>query len=545
MGRIRMRASRGITLALAITGVSAAATGFGVEPARAAESPTPETDAASGVVGAGIVRPAGPPADAAAGSLSVGNIEELDLEQLRSLIEVTAPLDERADQEVRELTLEESLQLALTNNLDIQVSEAGLAVGEAEIAESSERFHPTVGAGGDAEGWLRDRSEGRQDETRARQRALIFVEQEVPTGGTVRLGAGYEREVTSENSQDIPTQNFDNSNELAGLSIEVFQPLLRGGRIYVARAPITDSEYGVEINRATLSTSMLRVKAQVKAAYYNVARAKRQVEVVERALARDQQLLDASNALYEAGRVSKVDVHSAEFSLSNDEARIATSRAELRVQENELRRVIGLPVGVRVVASETVIPFEPIPIDLADWITRALRNRPELLRARAELKQADLAKRVAGNGKLPELGINGTFQPGFDWASYNYEAGLSFRMPIGNKGPQARYRQAEGMRSMARIQLFRAQRDVELEVRELEIRLRENLERIEHLSHSVESARAKREVASGRFQLGLASNLDVVNADEQLIRAESQLLTAVADYAATIAQLEAAIGGSL
>jgi outer membrane protein TolC len=544
-----MRAGRAI--AIVVLGV-ALGFGPGVLPplataVRAAESPgAPPAEPGDSSVETDRGESPGPlPVARDQSVLRVGNVADLDLDQLRSVIVAATPVGPGADQEVRALSLEESLQIALTNNLDIQISEAGVAGGEAAIDEARGRFFPSVGAGGDATGWRRDRDGDRPDETRDRQRALLFLEQEVPTGGVVRLGAGYEREATAENREQIPDQNYDNTNQLAGLSIEIFQPLLRGGRVYVARSQIIDAEYGDDVNRALLSASMLRVKAQTKSAYYHVVRAMRQVEVVERALGRDKQLLEASNALYDAGRVSKVDVHSAEFSLANDEARIATSRAELQVQQNELRRVLGLPVGVKVLVSEPTIPFEPVSIDLTDWITRALRNRPELLQARAELKQAQLAKRVAGNGKLPELGVTGAFQPGFDWASYNYEAGLSFRMPIGNVAPSARYRQAESMRSIAHTNLYRTQREVELEVREFEIRLRQSLERIESLIQAVESARAKREVAAGRFEMGLASNLDVVNADEQMIGAESQLLQAVAEYASTVAKLEAAVGGPL
>ena len=61
----------------------------------------------------------------------------------------------------------------------------------------------------------------------------------------------------------------------------------------------------------------------------------------------------------------------------------------------------------------------------------------------------------------------------------------------------------------------------------------------------VASARQKREIARGRFELGLANNLDITNADEELIRAESLLLTALVDHATNVARLEASIGGSL
>ncbi len=541
MGRIRTRTRACIALAAALA--CAAATTLAAHPARAAGTPVglpePEGDAAEELDRPLPLPRSGPSV------LEVENVEQLDLSQLRAIIAAAAPIDERADVEVRELTLEECLQLALVNNLDVQVTQVGVDIGEAGVAEQKARFHPTFGASGEADGWSRARSGGRPDETRSRQRALLFLEQEVPTGGFVRLGAGYEREKTAENEQADQQQNFVNSNELAGLSIEVFQPLLRGGRVFVARSQIIDSEYGAEINQAMLATAMLTVKARVKAAYYNVIRANQQVDVAERALERANELVEASDALFDAGQVSKVDVFSADVRTATAEARLTTANAERRVRRNELRRVIGLPVGIEILAAERAIPFEPVPVDLSNWIARAMRNRPELLQKRAELRQAELAKRVAGNGKLPELGVNGTFQPGFDWASYNWDAGLSFRMPIGNRAPRARYREAEGVRSVAQTELFRTQRDIELEVREFEIRLRENLGRIESLSHAVESARKKREVALGRFEMGLASNLQVVNANEELIRSESDLLAAITEYASNIAFLEAAIGGQL
>ena len=84
-----------------------------------------------------------------------------------------------------------------------------------------------------------------------------------------------------------------------------------------------------------------------------------------------------------------------------------------------------------------------------------------------------------------------------------------------------------------------------MEVREIEIRLRESVLRLRNLTGQVENARAKGEVARGRFEMGLANNLDVTNADEELIRSESQLLQALVDYNTNLAILEARIGGPL
>ena len=89
------------------------------------------------------------------------------------------------------------------------------------------------------------------------------------------------------------------------------------------------------------------------------------------------------------------------------------------------------------------------------------------------------------------------------------------------------------------------ERCVENEVRESEIQLRASGERLEAMAVALENARGKREVAGARFKMGAASNFDVTDADEELIRAETELLSTVAEYASQLARLEARIGRTL
>jgi outer membrane protein len=287
------------------------------------------------------------------------------------------------------------------------------------------------------------------------------------------------------------------------------------------------------------------VTAETKAAYYATIGAARQVEVIEQAIERDDKLIRASTALFDAGRVSKVDLFSAEISQSNDRARLATAQADLEIAQNALRKVIGLPIDVEIEVTDSTIPFRPIRIELDTWIIRALDTRPELTRLQAQLEKVELAVKVSKNSTLPTLDVSGGFSPGFDWKSYNYSAGLSMEYQIGNVAAESRLSQVRLERDKIRHEIARARRDIDLEVREIEIRLRENVLRLRNLTTSVASARQKGEIARGRFEMGLANNLDITNADEELIRSESLLLQALVDYATNIAQLEARIGGEL
>ena len=263
---------------------------------------------------------------------------------------------------------------------------------------------------------------------------MVGLRQQIPTGGSISVGVGYAREYTDENyipAGGGPTTNLETVNEIGGLGIEISQPLLRGGRIFVARKEILDAEYDNEISRAELRSEVLSVTAETKTAYYKVIQTIRIIEVIEEALKRDAQLVKASRALFEAGRVSKVDVFSAEINQANDLARLAAAQADRELAQNALREVLGLPIDMEVDVTDRTIPFDPIKIELDAWIRQAVKNRPEVVRAKIEIEKAELAVRVRKNDILPSFDVGGGFEPGFDGASWNWNAGASSATPSG------------------------------------------------------------------------------------------------------------------
>ena len=487
--------------------------------------------------------------DGPVGGLEVGSISELDLEAVRLIIDRS---DDPISPDItghRALSLEEAVQLSLEENLGLQISLRSAEMAEAGVVASEAKFHPLLQVSGGAAGTKR----GYPDSDRLSQftedeDVMVGIRQEVPTGGSISVGVGYAREYTDENynqSNGNFASNLETVSEIGGVGIEISQPLLRGGRIFVARKEILDAEYDNEISRAELRSQILSVTAETKTAYYNVIQSVRIIEVIEEALERDVQLIQASRALFEAGRVSKVDVYSAEINQANDLARLAAAQADRELAQNALREVLGLPIDTEVEITDSTIPFDPIQIELKAWIEQAVQNRPEVVRAKVEIEKAELAIRVRKNDVLPNFDVGGGFEPGFDGASWNWNARGEFSYPIGNVAARSRLKQATVDRSRLNTEYTRLKREIELEVREIEIRLRQILEQLKSLILGVENARSKRKIARGRFEMGLADNLDIRNADEELIQTETALLEGLVGYASNLALLEARIGGPI
>ncbi len=492
--------------------------------------------------------------------LRIGSASEIDTKALRSAIE-GARSDAASsflptDAPVRLLLLEEAIRLALEHNLSIQISELERDIAEREVPARRAFFHPTPGVAllatsdhtvdpiyAEDDGTL---VKGSGTSKNRGQIAGVFLRQELPTGAQLTLGVDASRE-----SGD----DFNGDDVIAsGAQLELRQPLLRGGRIYVATAPIRDAEFTLGILESGLRAQILRVTAQAKQAYYNTVLAERLIQVSEQAIERDRELIEASEALFRAGRASQRDIVSAQIQLSDDLSELASRRGELDLAELALRDVLGLAIGAHLKPADTTIPFEPVQPRLGQWIENALASRPEIQQILYRLQQSALAVRVAGNTVLPRLDLVGLFRRdddatstrrvyGFD--SQRWIAGIEFEIPFGNVAARERLRATSLQYARIERELENQRRLIELEVRAEEVSLRENLEELATQTDKVEQARQKLEIAQVRYQRGIADNFDVTDAQGDLVEAESDLLAAVVDYTNGLARLEASIAGPL
>jgi outer membrane protein len=490
---------------------------------------------------AGPSRASDGPNLAGAGQILVGDVAAIDLQRIRRLTDASNPQvrDSRAAAPDRPLpiSLKAAVEVALLHNLDLQIARSERDAARHEVPATRAKFHPTTGfavetAGSDLGG------------SSSTQSALAFLRQEVPTGGTVIVNTDFFRSELS---------GTELRNEGA-LGLEVRQPLMRGGRPYVARREILDAGYEFGIQDAQFEAEVLRITRDTKVAYYDTILAARLVEVTEAAVERSERLIEASEALFQAARASKRDVVSAQIRLADDLAGLAVRRAELRQAQLALRDVLGLPLAELVHPAESSVPFRVVTFHQGEWVERALRDRPEIRELRTRLEQIGLRVRISGNDVLPKLDMLGTYRRtddggklsrAFDLGSERWTVGLEFEIPFANIAARERLTEAEIDYGRVERELERERRLVEREVRSEVIELRRNLAEVSLQSDKVERSREKLEVAIARYRLGIANNLDITDAQSDLLDAETDLLTAIFDYTNGLARLEASIAGSI
>lgn len=477
------------------------------------------------------------------GAVIVGDVAELDLDRVRRLTGVIDPATRDLtmlgvdDDGAEPIGLQDAVDVALLNNVLLQIVRLERNATSHEIPAARAIFHPTTGLAVGADGSDRGGSSDLKS-------ALAFIRQEIPTGATLTLQTDY-----------IDSDIVDEERRKdGGLEVALRQPLMRGGRVYVATREILDAGYDYDAQDARYDGEMLRVMRDAKVAYYESILAARLIGVTAAAVDRAQRLIEASEALFSAARASRRDVVSAQIRLSDNLSELAARQADLRQARLFLGDVLGLPLSDAVKPAEASVPFEPVVFRERDWVARAVRDRPEMRELRARLDQTDLAVRISSNDVLPRLDALGSYRRvddeddptrRYDLDAERWRVGLEFEIPFGNVAARERFSAARLRYDRSERELALTRRAIEREVRSQVIELHRSLAEITSQADKVERSREKLEVALARYRQGISDNLDVTDAQQDLLDAETDLLRAIFDYTNGLVRLEANIAGPL
>ena len=484
-----------------------------------------------------------------------GALSDAEVQRIVQALAAMRPANGRAlGPELLELSLEESIQLTLQKNPGIQIAQLTRDALKPAVARAGAVFHPVAGGAmsgtrsGEAEvGFKKDDElvDGQRVADAEARKPTAFIRQSVPTGATLVVSGDMRRkEMVGSEIGHVDT-NY---------SVSVVQPLLRGGRIFVATRALRDAEYDLRMEEARLRAEILASTARTKAAYYDVLLAERVADLSGRALAQHAPLLDGSRALCRPDAVPEDAARKAKIVRANDETRLATARDELELAENALTECLGVGIGTPVALRDERIDFEPVALDLDRWLATALERRPEIVAAKEALEKSTLDVRVAQNTVLPQLNLVAAYGKGetgtplgnaLNLQGEVWTTGLVFSVPIDRGAARTTLAQAKIEHDRLAQELAQTERGIELQVRATMIKLRTNLERIRTLAAEMERAKAELEQAEARFARGGCSSIDVVGAQDGLLAAKTDLLRSVVAYDVALAELEAILGGPI
>lgn len=263
---------------------------------------------------------------------------------------------------------------------------------------------------------------------------------------------------------------------------------------------------------------------------------------VETANASLQQTTDQNRA----GVVASIDVLRARVELQAERQRLIAAENQLAIDKLTLARVIGLPNGQVFTLSDAVPYGELAQLALEDALRRAYASRPDYQSVQTQVRAAELARRAAAAGNYPSVSVGVSYGDiGTTFA--NSHGTMSFvgavSIPIfQGTSVRADVLQADAVLKQTRAELEDLAGKIDYQVRTAFLNLASANELVAVARSSIDLASQTLVQARDRLAAGVTNNLEVVEAQESVARANQSYISSVYTYNSARVALAHAIG---
>lgn len=436
------------------------------------------------------------------------------------LIAFLSPLS-LAAQKVVELSLEESVRYALENNVEAKNAQLETLIAKATVIERRAQGLPQIN--------------GNVDLTYNAAIPVVFVPNEGPFADPnveldvlpLRFGVPLSSSVAVQATQMI----FDGSYFVGLQAAKTYKMLTEYDRV----------------------KTEIDVKEGVKKAYYSVLVNEQRRQLVEANLNRLDTLLKETTALYEAGFVEKLDVSRIKVQRNNLKTELDRIIAATAISVELFKIQIGLPSDHLVYLTQDLDDLKDL-LDVESLMEIDGTRRIELdqIRTNIDLVKLDLKNNTVQY--IPRISAFATYQRNAAaqkvsalmesqrWFTGAFIGG-SLSIPI-----------FDGLSKSARIQQNRVQikqlenqerfleDNIQVEKFQAKANLKNSLSALEVQAENMELAMDVFRMAKIKYEEGVGSNLEVVEADSALKEAETNYFSALYDALIAKVDLEKALG---
>ncbi|WP_339902692.1 TolC family protein [uncultured Cyclobacterium sp.] len=417
------------------------------------------------------------------------------------------------------LTLEQSVETALQNNLNLKRAEMNLISSEANLLESKGQMLPSFSMG---------------------------------LSSGFRWGRSINPVTNDFESRRIGNVNVSGSSSL---------PLYSGGRV---QNSIKQSKLNVEVNRLNVEKSRNDITLNAINLFINVAFSMEQLNIAQSQLKTSTEQLERTKSLVRAGALPMADQLDLEAQSATNELEVINAQNNLRIAKLNLSQALQLPFddnfGI-IIPEVGVEGLEIGTVGVAEVYSIAEGRLPEIQAAELAVKSAEYGVKIAKGSFAPSLNLSANvFSNYVDQSTFmtpdpllqQFENNLSQSANIGLNIPVF-----SNFRNKASLQRARVQKRLS-EIQEIEAKnlLRQDIESAYTSAYAaeqsyksslirVEALGESFRMAKQRFEVGAINAVDFQVAQNNLFNAEADLVTAKYQYVFSVKVLDFYLGNPL
>ncbi|MCP5058750.1 MAG: TolC family protein [bacterium] len=310
------------------------------------------------------------------------------------------------------LSLTDAIAMGIENNLDVEIVRHDPMIAEQDHRIARGAHDPNLYG-------TFDYASRETPIASALQAGGRLVERETTGSGGLRgllpkLGWTYDlgftgRRITTTSSISELSPEYN-----SGITGSVTMPILKGFLWGQAWTQVKISGLGSEIAQEEFRQQLMDVVRGIENAYWDLAAQKENRAVANKSLETSRALLGQTNAQYEVGVVSRVEVTESEAGVADREFRqIGADNRYLTAQDDLIDAVLGPYLSptssLKIIPTDKPEEYTTFELDREESARKAFEKRPELEIARRQLEQTRISLKFARNQRLPQLDLVGSY----------------------------------------------------------------------------------------------------------------------------------------
>ncbi len=418
------------------------------------------------------------------------------------------------------LTLADSIALALANNPAVKLAQAEQDKALWQVNQARTRYGPTLSY---------NFARARTDE---------------PPSWYNNTTTDYPVSFYPLSTRRIEYPAWTKTYDVYRHQLQLIYPLYTGGRIDGSVQLAKHGQAAVD-HAATAVRQQLAV--DVTAAYFGVLQTRNLADVAAQGVDDLAAHLRNVQNHYDAGTVALSDVLQTEVRLANARNNLIKARNAHQLARYKFNKIVGLPLQNTADLTDD-LDHQPYRQSVDECIAVALANRPEMAQARLRVAMAEDKRKIAHAGQLPTVALVATetrqdTMPSSSKNSTAWMVGVTLQLNIFDNGlVKTEIKQAESEIAAAREQLRQVEDKITLEVCQAYLNVQEALGRIDNNRVAVKQSEVDYELAQEKYENGIGTNLDVMDAELAKTQAKINYIQALYDYRISRAQLDKAMG---
>ncbi len=411
----------------------------------------------------------------------------------------------------QQLTLNDAITLAQANNPELKSSQLEIEKAGQQKVIARSLFLPSVSAGAQANHYF-------------------------------MLPAFFGFGETNEAGK-IPYGRFGGKDQLVTF-VSALQPIFNPtGFPSLQRAQLLQQQ-----NVISAIARQTEILSQVKMSYLQIVILNERLKLVNESINRNKRALQDSKSLFLQGKGLRVDTLRAYTSVKNLEPDLTRISYALETSKLQLKSLIGIDsLQITELSDSLTVPASEDLADEATLYEQVMVNNPEYRMLKLEELITTQQARIASASRLPVLSVVAQYQiqsqtNHFEYGNAFYPnssfAGLQLSIPVfTGLSTNAKVKNASIAKEQASLQVLNRQSQLRTKIHQVIANIREASLRLETTTVVQETAKISYNIIHYRYKNGIASRIELTDAELALSTAQSNYLEAVYDYIAARIEL--------